>query len=98
VISKEKTEKRNKSRRNLKRRKEKASPHEKQTSLPRKGASTRSNILTHEVWPIAPTGQIRVGGERVKKKPRVEKQGLGKGFYSFFLSLSLSPHTERKGL
>ena len=39
-----------------------------------------------------------MGGERVKKKPRVEKQGLGKGFYSFFLSLSLSPHTERKEL
>jgi hypothetical protein len=38
VISKEKTEKRNKSRRNLKRRKEKASPCEKQTSPPHIGA------------------------------------------------------------
>jgi hypothetical protein len=69
VISKEKTEKRNKSRRNLKRRKEKASPREKQTSPPRKGAGVRSNILTHEVWPIAPTGLIRMGERRVKKKP-----------------------------
>jgi hypothetical protein len=41
--SKEKTEKRNKSRRNLKRRKEKASPREKQTTPPHKGAAIEVN-------------------------------------------------------
>ena len=72
VTSKEKTEKRNKSRRNLKRRKEKASPVKNKIPRPTKGQlpdPTYSRMKFASCTDRADSD----GGERVKKKPPLER-------------------------